>query len=111
MSLALSEVKSEEAYAPIVLVEDEAFSTPPNQFYQVLKGPSREEYRARTWKKHLDQGNKSHWLVVTDSNTRQPLGAAHWLVHETDPFEHSKPRPALDATWQRAEGHLNADAA
>ena len=96
MPLNLSEVESKEDFAPLVPVEFEAYSTPLNEFWEILKGPSVSECLDRQWADH-EADPKSHWLKITDTDTGAVVGGAEWVVHETNPYE--KPVPIPSATW------------
>lgn len=96
MSLQISEVQTESEFTEVVAIEHEAYSKPLNGFWEILKGPSASECATRQWSWHTAESG-SHWLKVTDSKTGKAVGAAEWIVHESNPF--AKPSLPLEAYW------------
>lgn len=96
MPLVVSEVSSMEEFRPIVEVEWEAYDTPNNPFWNILKGSSIEECTVRQWAWHSAVPG-SRWIKVLDSENGRIVGAAEWIIHEQNPFQTA--HPPLEVSW------------
>ncbi|MCJ1311396.1 hypothetical protein MMC25_005067 [Agyrium rufum] len=106
MSFHIIEAKSEEEFSPLIRVEWEAYDTPPNAFWDLLKGPSIEECTQRQWAWHGFDPN-SRWLKVVDSASGQVVGGGQWVINREDPFK--KPMPSIEATWWPEENIASSE--
>jgi len=78
MTLTLHELTTDSEFPPIVAVEHEAFATPFNGFWEILKGPSQEECCARQLAWHKADPS-SHWIYVKDGE--EVIAAMQWNIH------------------------------
>lgn len=96
MLFVLSEVHTEADLADVIRVEDDCFNNPPSGFWEVLRGPSIEGCIQRSWD-HFQKSPNSRWVKAVDPTTGQIVGAAEFVVNETNPYEKPAEKPV--ALW------------
>lgn len=96
MPLKLHELKNDDDFKAVVEVEHEAYSNPFNGVWEITKGTSQEECRARQLSWHKNDPN-STWLYVTDEETGEVIGGAQWFVYRTNPY--AVEQPMRTAYW------------
>jgi hypothetical protein len=106
MPLKLNEVTTDAEFGPIVAAEHEAYSKPFNGFWEILKGPSQDECCARQLSWHKSDPT-SHWLYVTDTDTKEVIGGMQWNIHETNPYANGP--TTLPAYWWPEGTSIRAD--
>lgn len=97
MPLELHELSHDSEFPGLVDALWRGYAEPFNGFWEILKGPSLEECaeRYRTWHR---ADPTSHWLYVTDSETKKVVGAMQWNIFETNPYSNGE-APSLAAYW------------
>ncbi|OKL57708.1 hypothetical protein UA08_06902 [Talaromyces atroroseus] len=96
MPLELHELSGDAEFPALVDGLWRGYDQPFNGFWEILKGPSKEECIARYQSWHKADPT-SHWLYVTDSETNQVAGAMQWNIFETNPYINGP--PSLPAYW------------
>ena len=106
MPLTLKECSDSSTFSHIVDCEWAGYYNPYHPFMQVLfpvfgaspadRAAAIQESKERQWQWHSADPT-SHWLYVSDDETREVVGGAQWHVHEKNPFEN--PQPRVEAYW------------
>jgi hypothetical protein len=96
MPLELHELSGETEFPALVDSLWRGYDQPFNGFWEILKGPSKEECIARYQLWHTSDPT-SHWLYVKDSETGQVAGAIQWNIFETNPYINGA--PSVTADW------------
>lgn len=96
MPFELHELSHDSEFVALIDGLWRGYAKPFNAFWEILKGPSQEEcvQRYQAWHK---ADPTSHWLYVTDSDTKKVVGATEWKIFETNPY--SNGAPSLSAYW------------
>jgi hypothetical protein len=94
MTFTIHETTTEKDFIAIVAVENEAYSKPPNAFWEVMKGPSLDECTSRQalWNQ---MDSTSHWIYDKDENNGDVVGAMNWNIHEQNPFASGEEGPPI----------------
>lgn len=96
MPFELHELSDDSEFPVLIDGLWRGYAEPFNSFWENLKGPSQEECveRYQAWNK---ADPTSHWIYVTDSETKKVIGAMQWNFFETNPYGNGA--PSLPASW------------
>ncbi|KAL8720359.1 MAG: hypothetical protein Q9181_007923 [Wetmoreana brouardii] len=118
MPLSLHPVISDSEFDKLIDCEWASYETPHNpawKFFYPIWGPTPEdrlaaieESKRRQLQLHHTRPS-SHWVKVINDDTGAVVGAALWLVFETNPYEHPPEEKATCFWWPEGPKRQMAD--